>query len=383
MAFSQEERALRTFDNANAAARKVGVYAMSYALLVMPMMGILSNANVAVIAGLGGWLTIKGLASIGLIATFITYSRRFAEPLRHLGDLYNQIQSALAGAERIFETIDVEPDLVDEAGAADLSRVRGDVAFENVSFSYLPGVPVLKEISLSAKPGERVALVGPTGAGKTTLVNLLTRFYDLDSGAIRIDESEIRTITKESLRRQLGIVLQQTFLFAESVKENIRYGRLDATDDEVTEAARLANADRFIRRLPQGYETELSERGANLSEGQRQLIAIARAVLADPRILILDEATSSVDTRTEVQIQKALHKLMKGRTSFIIAHRLSTIRNADRIVVIENGRIVEQGSHDDLLARGGAYHRLYISQFRGQADMVESARGPGHAAGRR
>jgi len=368
MAFGQEKRALAAFDAANASVRKAGVYAMSYALLVMPMMGILSNANVAVIAGFGGWLTVKGLASIGLIATFITYSRRFAEPLRQLGDLYNQIQSAFAGAERVFEAIDTRPDLVDETNAADLPKVEGDVIFENVTFSYVPGVQVLKDVSLSARPGERIALVGPTGAGKTTIVNLLTRFYDLEAGSIRIDGNDIRAITRSSLRRQLAIVLQQTFLFAECVRENIRYGRLDATDDEVVEAARLANADRFIRRLPRGYDTELSERGANLSEGQRQLIAIARAILADPRILILDEATSSVDTRTEVQIQQALHALMRGRTSFVIAHRLSTIRNADRIVVIEEGRIVEQGSHGELIAHGGAYHRLYMSQFRGQVD---------------
>jgi ATP-binding cassette subfamily B multidrug efflux pump len=367
MAFGQEKRALAAFDEANADVRKVGVYAMAYALLVMPMMGIISNANVAVIAGLGGWLTVKGLASIGLIATFITYSRRFAEPLRQLGDLYNQIQSALAGAERIFEAVDVEPDLVDEPDARELPRVRGDVTFQDVSFSYVPDVPVLQDISLSARAGERIALVGPTGAGKTTLVNLLTRFYDLDSGAILVDGHDIRTITKASLRRQLGIVLQQTFLFAESVMENIRYGRLEASDEDVVAAAKLADADRFISRLPHGYQTELSERGANLSEGQRQLIAIARAILADPRILVLDEATSSVDTRTEVEIQRALHELMKGRTSFVIAHRLSTIRNADRIVVIEGGRVVEQGSHDELIAAAGAYRRLYMSQFRGGA----------------
>lgn len=371
MAFGQEKRALAAFDEANADVRKVGVYAMAYALLVMPMMGILSNANVAVIAGLGGWLTINNLATIGLIATFITYSRRFAEPLRQLGDLYNQIQSALAGAERIFEAIDVEPDLVDEPGARELPRVQGDVAFRDVSFSYVPDVPVLQDVNLSARAGERIALVGPTGAGKTTLVNLLTRFYDLDRGAILIDGQDIRTITKSSLRRQLGIVLQQTFLFAESVRENIRYGRLEASDEEVVAAAKLADADRFIARLPQGYDTELSERGANLSEGQRQLIAIARAILADPRILVLDEATSSVDTRTEVEIQRALHELMKGRTSFVIAHRLSTIRNADRIVVIEDGRIVEQGNHDELIAAGGAYRRLYMSQFRGNSTGEE------------
>jgi len=371
MAFGQQERALSRFDRHNDTVRRVGIHAMTYALLVMPMMGILSNANIAVVAGLGGFLTVKGLATVGTIAAFITYSRRFAEPLRQLGQLYNQVQQAFAGAERIFEMLDTPPDLTDRPGAVELGEVRGEVSFDNVTFSYVPGVPVLKGIDLHADPGQTIALVGPTGAGKTTIVNLLSRFYEPDEGTIRIDGIDIRNVTKDSLRRQLGVVLQQTFLFAESVMENIRYGRLDATDEEVVEAARLANADRFIRRLPEGYTTELSERGANLSEGQRQLIAIARAILADPRILVLDEATSSVDTRTEVHIQEALRGLMKGRTSFVIAHRLSTIRNADKVVVIEEGRIVEQGTHDELLERGGAYHRLYMSQFRGERKAGE------------
>ena len=366
MAFGQEDRTLEKFDRENETVRRVGTRAMTLALLIMPMMGILSNANVAVVMGIGGWLALRGVVSIGLLATFITYSRRFAEPLRQLGDLYNQVQGALAGAERIFEILDTEPDLADRPSALDLREIEGDVTFEGVDFSYVPGVPVLKNVHLHAEAGQTIALVGPTGAGKTTIVNLLTRFYDIDSGAIRIDGVNICEVTKASLRRQLGIVLQQTFLFAESVMENIRYGRLDATDDEVIEAARLANADGFIRRLPRGYQTELSERGANLSEGQRQLLAIARAILADPRILVLDEATSSVDTRTEVQIQTALRELMNGRTSFVIAHRLSTIRNADRVIVIENGQIVEQGTHDELMAAEGAYHRLTMSQFRDQ-----------------
>jgi len=368
LAFGQEERVLERFDRHNATVRRLGIHAMTYALFVMPMMGILSNMNIAVVAGVGGWLSLRGIVTIGLIATFITYSRRFAEPLRQLGQLYNQIQQSLAGAERIFEVLDEAPDLVDARDAVDLQKIEGGVALDHVDFAYVSGAPVLRDISLNARPGETIALVGPTGAGKTTIVNLLSRFYEIESGAARIDGVDIRGVTKSSLRRQLGVVLQQTFLFAESVMENIRYGRLEANDEEVIEAAKLANADRFIRRLPQGYETELSERGANLSEGQRQLIAIARALLADPRILILDEATSSVDTRTEVQIQTALRELMKGRTSFVIAHRLSTIRNADRIVVIEEGRIIEQGSHDELLASRGAYHRLHMSQFRGNQE---------------
>ena len=366
LAFGQEERVLGAFDQANGAVRDVGIRAMSYALLVMPMMGVLSNANVAVVAGIGGWLTIKGLASIGLIATFVTYSRRFAQPLRQLGDLYNQVQAALAGAERIFTVLDTVPDLEDAAEAGELEQIQGHVVFDAVDFGYVPDVPVLKAIDLEARPGQMVALVGPTGAGKTTIVNLLTRFYDIDQGSIEIDGVDIRAVHKVSLRRQLGIVLQQSFLFAESVMENIRYGRLDATDEEVIEAATLANAHDFIQRLPDGYNTVLSERGANVSEGQRQLISIARAILADPRILVLDEATSSVDTRTELQIQSALLELMKGRTSFVIAHRLSTIRKADLIVVIEDGRIVERGGHDELLANEGAYASLYRSQFRGR-----------------
>ena len=364
MAFAQEERVLQQFDRANEEVRRVGIHAMTYALLVMPMMGILANANVAIVAGLGGFLALNGTVSIGLIVMFITFSRRFAVPLRQLGDLYNQIQAALAGAERIFEVMETEPAPNDRTSMVELNGIHGEVVFENVDFAYVPGVPVLKNVSLRAAPGETIALVGPTGAGKTTIVNLLTRFYDLDRGTIRIDGIDIKDVTRESLRQQLGIVLQQTFHFAESVTDNIRYGRLDATDEEVVVAAQLAGADRFIRRLPKGYDTVLSERGADLSEGQRQLLAIARAILADPRILILDEATSSVDTRTEVRIQRALRELMQGRTSFVIAHRLATIRNADQVIVIDEGEVVEQGTHDELLSQQGVYHRLYMSQFR-------------------
>ncbi len=370
MAYGQQEAMLRKFDTANEVVRKVGTHAMTYSLLVMPMMGILSNANIAIVAGLGGWMTIVGMATVGTIASFIGYSGRFAEPLRMLGDLYNQVQAAVAGAERIFATIDTVPDQVDEAGAVELGRLEGDVVFDHVTFSYVPGVPVLKDVSFHARPGERVALVGPTGAGKTTMVNLLSRFYDLDSGSIQIDGTDVRRVSRASLRRNLGTVLQQSFLFAESVMENIRYGRLDATDEDVIRAAALARADGFIRHLPQGYDTVLSERGANISEGQRQLIAIARAILADPRILILDEATSSVDTRTEVHIQEALLELMKGRTSFVIAHRLSTIRGANQVIMIDGGEIVERGSHEELMEARGAYYRLYMSQFRDQAKAL-------------
>jgi len=364
LAFGREESVLVRFDRVNDEVRSTGVRAMALALVVMPMMGILSNLNVAILCGLGGWLAIRGMVSIGTIAAFISYSRRFADPLRQLGNLYNQVQGALAGAERIFEILDTVPDQTDAPRALELTRVAGEVDFEHVTFGYLPGLPVLKDISLQARPGERIALVGPTGAGKTTLVNLLSRFYDIDEGSIRIDGLDIRSVSRDSLRRHLGMVLQQSFLFRESVMENIRYGRLTASDEEVITAARLANADGFIRRLPQGYRTILSERGQSLSEGQRQLVAIARAILADPAVLILDEATSSVDTRTELEIQKALQHLMKGRTSFVIAHRLSTISTADKVIVIDQGRVKEQGTHQELLARKGIYHGLYQSQFR-------------------
>jgi ATP-binding cassette subfamily B multidrug efflux pump len=366
MAFGQEASTLADFDAANEDVRIAGIKAQSYAMLIPPLMGILSNANIAVLAGLGGWMTLRGLASVGTIATFYTYSRNFARPLRQLGDLYNQIQAALAGAERVFQIIDTEPELTDAPDAVPLDEIAGEVVFDGVDFSYVDGVPVIKDMSLEARPGQTIALVGPTGAGKTTIINLLTRFYDVDGGAIQIDGRDIRGVQKASLRRQLGIVLQDTFLFSGTVMENIRYGRLDASDEDCIAAARLANADQFIRRLPQGYKTELSERASNLSQGQRQLLAIARAVLANPSILILDEATSSVDTRTEVHIQEALLRLMEGRTSFVIAHRLSTVRDADLLLVINDGRIIERGSHEELLAQGGFYHNLYMSQFKGQ-----------------
>jgi ATP-binding cassette subfamily B multidrug efflux pump len=293
-----------------------------------------------------------------------------------LGDLYNQIQAAIAGAERIFEIMDTEPELLDAPSSVPLENVAGEITFTNVDFGYVPGVPVIKDMSLKAQPGETIALVGPTGAGKTTIINLLTRFYDIEGGSILIDGQDIRQLRKASLRRQLGIVLQDPYLFSESVMENIRYGRLGATDEECITAAKLADADPFIRRLPQGYNTPLSERGSNLSQGQRQLLSIARAILADPGILILDEATSSVDTRTEVHIQQALLRLMAGRTSFVIAHRLSTIREADKILVIRDGEIIELGAHDELLAQRGFYHNLYMSQFKGQVPPEEKARGP-------
>jgi ATP-binding cassette subfamily B protein len=315
-------------------------------------------------------LAIKGIVSVGVVSAFITYTQRLAQPLLQVANLLSTIQAALAGAERVFEVIDHRPELRDKPDAPQLGEIQGDVVFDHVDFGYLRDVPVLRDVNLHALPGQMVALVGPTGAGKTTMVSILSRFYDIQGGRITIDGTDIRDVQVDSLRRQLGIVLQDGFLFSASVKENLRYGRLDATDEEIVAAATLANADQFIRRLPQGYDTVLAERGSDLSQGQRQLLTIARAILADPRILVLDEATSSVDTRTEIHIQRALLNLMKGRTSFVIAHRLSTIRTADQVLVIDGGHIIEQGTHVSLLKQHGFYYNLYMSQFKGTATPV-------------
>ncbi len=365
-AFRRSDAVVERFDRHNQTVYESSVYANSYALLLMPLTGVLGNLFVIVLAGLGGYLALAGLVSVGVIATFINYGQNFINPLRQLSNLYNTIQAALAGAERVFEVLD-EPAEIDDASAAPRARFKGEVRFEHVEFGYGPDSTTIADMSLDAKPGELVALVGPTGAGKTTIVNLLTRFYELRQGSIFIDGTDVRDLPKATLRRELGIVLQDTFLFSGSVLENIRYGRLDATDEEVMEAARLAEAEPFIRLLPHGYQTNLTERGSNLSQGQRQLLAIARTILADPAILILDEATSSVDTRTEARIQKALLHLLKGRTSFVIAHRLSTIREATQILVIKDGAIIERGTHDQLLGQHGFYEHLYGSQFRGVA----------------
>ena len=363
-AFAREETAIARFQEANAANRAAGIKADIITAALGPMFTTMSTITIAITALLGGWLALRGVVQVGVLATFVIYIMNFFRPMRGIAMVYNSLQSALAGAERIFEVLDAEPDVSDLPGAKPLENLRGHVRFDHVTFSYEPGKPVLIDVSLEASPGQTIALVGPTGAGKTTIISLLSRFYDVDQGAIYIDGHDIRTVQQASLRKQLGIVLQDTFLFSGTVMDNIRYGRLDATDEEVIAAAKLANADRFIRLLPEGYRTHVSEQGHNFSQGQRQLLAIARAILADPRILILDEATSSVDTRTEMQIQEALLRLMRGRTSFVIAHRLSTIRNADQVLVVNDHRIIERGSHEELLARKGFYYELYMSQFR-------------------
>jgi ATP-binding cassette subfamily B protein len=336
-------------------------------MLLMPLSNVLGNFFVIVLASLGGFLALEGLVTVGTIAAFLTYGKNFIGPLQQLANMYNSIQAALAGAERVFETMNVPSEIDNAAEEPPLGDVVGHVCFDHVDFEYTPGKAVIRGMTLEAKAGQTVALVGPTGAGKTTIMNLLGRFYEIQRGQISIDGRDIRSIPKADLRRKLGIVLQDTFLFADTVMENIRYGRQDASDEEVIRAAELADADHFIHHLPQGYQTVLSERAGNLSQGQRQMLSIARAILADPAILILDEATSSVDTRTEARIQKALLRLMEGRTSFVIAHRLSTIRDADKVVVIRDGEIVEQGTHQQLLDRRGFYHQLYLSQFKGQA----------------
>jgi ATP-binding cassette subfamily B protein len=366
-AFRRNASVIEAFRAQNQAVFKAGVYANSYALLLMPLTAVLGNFFVIVLASLGGWLALQGLVSVGTIATFINYGQNFTSPLRQLANLYNSIQAALAGAERVFEIIDTPSEIADAPNSPPIPAIDGAVSLREVQFAYSPGNPIIKNFSLDVEAGQTIALVGPTGAGKTTIINLLTRFYEIQGGSISIDGRDIRDMKKADLRRGLALVLQDTFLFADTIMGNIRYGRLDATDEECIGAARMAEADHFIRQLPRGYQTNLSERAGNLSQGQRQLLSIARAILANPAILILDEATSSVDTRTELRIQKALLRLMRGRTSFVIAHRLSTIRDADKVVVIDNGEIVEQGNHQELLDLRGFYHHLYVSQFKGNS----------------
>ena len=361
--FCYEAIADREFEKINYDLRDKATQAQMYAGVMMPVIQNLNTINFALTATIGGLLAIlKGL-DLGGLAAFLQYSRQFGRPVNEISSQYDSLQSALAGAERIFQVMDEMPEIADDKNAVELVRVKGDVVFENVTFGYDNDKVILKDISLEAKAGQKIAFVGSTGAGKTTMMNLLPRFYDIQSGHITIDGINIKEIQRSSLRKSLAIVLQDTHLFTATVMENIRYGRLQATDEEVIEAATLAGADSFIKKLPKGYQALIKNDGANLSQGQRQLLNIARATVAKPSILILDEATSSIDTRTEQIIQKGIDQLMKGRTSFVIAHRLSTVRNADEIIVLENGSIIERGNHETLLKHKGKYFELYTGQF--------------------
>lgn len=357
--FSREEPIIQEFEEKNQRLRTSGFWAQTYSGFIPKVMNVLNNASFAIIAGVGGLLALNPASgvTVGTIVIFAEYSRQFTRPLNDLANQFNTLLSAIAGAERVFEVID-EPSDQDHEGAKPIESIKGDVRFDRVSFSY-DNEPILKDVSFSVQSGETVAFVGPTGAGKTTIINLLSYFYETDQGHIFIDGIDMKKIQKESLRQKMGFVLQDSFLFQGSIRENIRYGRLDATDDEVEEAAKKANAHDFIVRLQNGYDTELKQDGGGISQGQKQLLSIARAILADPSILILDEATSSIDTITEMRIQEALQRLMKGRTSFMIAHRLNTIEQADRIYVLQDGEITEHGSHEDLISQKGFYFGLH------------------------
>ena len=376
-AFNRAEENIEQFRVTSGDYRDANVGAVAFSAALAPTLQALGYLALAIVTCAGGLAllsdgTLFGTAvSLGLVITFLGYVQRFNQPIQQIAVLWTNIQSAIAGAERIFGLLDETPAIQDVPDATILPPIKGEVEFVNVTAEYEKGQPVLCNVNFKVSPGQTIAIVGPTGAGKTTIVNLLSRFYDVTSGKVLIDGIDIRTVTAESLRRQEGIVLQDTFLFSATVMENIRFGRPQAGDDEVFAAAKLAHADTFIERLPQKYETILGERGSGLSQGQRQLLAIARAALADPRILILDEATSSVDTRTERLIQEALTTLLKGRTSFVIAHRLSTIRNADMVLVINDGEIIERGKHSELLEKKGFYYNLYMSQFRRDPQFIE------------
>lgn len=374
---SREDENIRRFDRVNADNLSANVEAGRITAAVMPAVELLVSVATALVIAYGGWRVFDESLGVGVLVAFALYVQRFFDPVRDLVLQYTQLQRAMAGGQRIFEVLDTKPEIVDADNAVELPDVRGEVVFEDVSFEYVPGIPVLRDINLRVKAGETVALVGPTGAGKSTLTALIGRFYDVIQGRLLVDGHDIRSVQQRSLARRLGLVLQDPFLFSGTVGENIRYGRLEASDDEVVQAAKTVGAHDFIKRLPQGYDTELYERGQNLSLGQRQLIAFARAVIADPRVLILDEATANVDTRTEVVIQRALKRLLKGRTSFVIAHRISTVRGADRVVVLEEGRIAEEGTHSQLLARNGLYANLYRMTYE-QTDAARDGATDGH-----
>ncbi len=368
-AFNRADENIENFRQVNAANRDANVRAVSFTSALAPALEALGYVALAIVVCVGGAALLSGgelfgtVVSLGLVVTFMGYVQRFNQPIQQISVLWTNLQNAVAGGERIFNLIDQKVEIVDKPDAKPMPQIAGAVAFSHVSAEYNVGEPVLKDVSFSATPGQTIAIVGPTGAGKTTIINLIPRFFDVTSGSVTIDGIDVRDVTQVSLRRQIGIVLQDTFLFSATVMENIRFGKPGATDEECIAAAKLALADQFIGRLADGYQTVLGERGAGLSQGQRQLLSIARAALADPRILILDEATSSVDTRTERMIQQAFDVLLEGRTSFVIAHRLSTIQNADMLLVLDKGQIVERGTHKELLAEPGFYYNLYMSQF--------------------
>jgi ATP-binding cassette subfamily B protein len=370
-AFGRQAEAIATFDAENQRLFEASYRAQFISGLIQPALNIISNLNYVIIAVVGGLQVTAGAMSLGDVVAFIQYARQFTFPILQTASIANVLQSAVASAERVFELLDEPEEVPDAAAPTRLERVRGAIAFEGVSFRYIEDKPLITDLSLDVPPGATVAIVGPTGAGKTTLVNLLMRFYDVDEGRITLDGVDIRDLTRDQLRGSFGMVLQDTWLFHGTIRDNIAYGRLDATEEDIRAAAEAAHVDHFVRTMPDGYDTVIDDEATNLSAGEKQLLTIARAFLADPPMLILDEATSSVDTRTEVLIQRAMQRLMEGRTTFVIAHRLSTIRDADTILVMESGRIVEHGSHEELLARHGAYDRLYQSQF--AAPLEEAA----------